>query len=91
MRHVIKTSSAGAAGIFCVLAITGLVSPIVSEAVAVRDGAPAVAAAPLRGGPPCAGTAWPYPPDACAGAGVPDHPAGRRVRLIAVSSEPRLR
>jgi hypothetical protein len=89
MRHVIGPSSALAAGTLCVLALVGLGAP--GGATPVTAHGAQTAGAPLRGGGPCAGTAWPYPPDACAGPGEADASALRRVRLIAVESAPRSR
>jgi hypothetical protein len=89
LRHLIGTSSAAAAGTLCVLALVGLGAPGGVTPVTARGAQ--TAGAPLRDGGPCAGTAWPYPPDACAGPGAADAPAPRRVRLIAVEAAPRPR
>ncbi|QGY06246.1 hypothetical protein MMSR116_19125 [Methylobacterium mesophilicum SR1.6/6] len=89
MRHLIGTSSAAAAGTLCVLALVGLGAP--GGVTPVTAGGAPAAGAPLRDGAPCAGTAWPYPPGACARAGAADAPESRRVRLIAVEAAPRPR
>lgn len=89
VRHLIGTSSAAAAGTLCVLALVGLGAP--GGVTPVTAGGARVAASQLRDGAPCAGTAWPYPPGACAGSDAADAPAPRRVRLIAVETAPRPR